>query len=269
MPKYEKYTLMVGEEGSERLKILNLVCNPFTLDFLKNCGDLTDKRVLDLGCGTGIMSCELAKCVGKNGSVTAVDISQEQLEIAKKNAQVAGFANINFIELPANKIDQLTGQFDLIYCRFLLAHLSDSSSIVHKALALLAEGGFLLCEEPTSYEAMFSCPESNAFNQFKQCCLQQAKIHKTDFFIGRKLCEIFKNNHLEILNAKIVQPIVSAELEKRQLWLGVKELMPTLIEIGYASKDQLLQLIEDLKKFAAEPSVAFLYQYLQIIGKKQ
>lgn len=60
MPGEAEYVLKVGKEGAPRLKLLNKMCNPSSMEFIEENIDLMNKRILDLGCGIGIFSSELA-----------------------------------------------------------------------------------------------------------------------------------------------------------------------------------------------------------------
>lgn len=268
MQKHETYTLRVGEAGAERLRLLNKTCNPFSVDLLDKLGDISGKHILDLGCGTGIMTVELAKRVGIHGTVTAVDVSTEQLAIAKKNVSQQALTNIEFLELSVSEVHKLSKQFDIIYCRFVLAHVHDAVNIINNLKQLLKPQGYLIQEEPTAYEAMFSCPESEAFNTYKKILLYQSQVFKTDFFIGKKLYDIHQQLNLHNIAVKMCQPVLIDIEEKQQLWLGVKELIPVLTEAGFTTQAEMEELIVKMQNFANDNRyfVAF-FQYIQIIGQ--
>lgn len=59
-----------------------------TISFLKNWGISPGMRVLEIGCGKGYVTRDLANIVGPEGEVPAIDISYEQIAIAKENANI-------------------------------------------------------------------------------------------------------------------------------------------------------------------------------------
>jgi ubiquinone/menaquinone biosynthesis C-methylase UbiE len=69
-------------------------------------------RVLDLACGAGSQTIQVAKCVGPNGAVIAIDISATMLEHVRRNAITAGLRNIETLECAAEDLDQPQTLFD-------------------------------------------------------------------------------------------------------------------------------------------------------------
>ena len=243
------YTLTVGEGyGSERLKILNECYNPFSLKFLEDI-DLRGKIVLEVACGIGLFTCELAKLVGKNGKVIATDISHEQLEIAKKNARKQNLDNIEFIQCSALKLDSLKIKVNCVYSRLLLVHLPDPVSALKQELNCLKPGGYLICSEPPfSYEPMSCYPKSETFNKAKEIHFAQTKMHNTDFSLGIKLPHLLKELGTSLVYSYIGQPILDTPRKKSQLRLGLHELSKHLISGGFITKNELELLSEELKK---------------------
>ena len=90
------YLLSVGTKGKERLDILNELFSETSHRLLLKAGLSKNQTILEIGCGTGEMTCWLAEQIGENGRVYAVDISAEQIDIAKKNAMKKNLHFINF-----------------------------------------------------------------------------------------------------------------------------------------------------------------------------
>jgi ubiquinone/menaquinone biosynthesis C-methylase UbiE len=269
MAKYKKYTLEVGAKGAERLKLLNQMCNPHTLEFLNKIGDLKGKCVLDLACGVGLLTAEIARKVGSNGKVIAVDISSEQLEIAKENVAAKGLTNVEFFELPADEINKLNMKFDIVYNRFLFGHVDNPETIIEKIVSVLKKGGFYISEEGISYDSMFSFPDAEVFNRMKKMIFKnQPKIHKTDLFFGRKQYGIFKKHGFKDIDYRFIQPLLFEEEEKSQLWLGAEEIKPQMIKAKLVSEQDMDTLIKDLKEYVKNDSYyVATFKYSQISGR--
>jgi 2-polyprenyl-3-methyl-5-hydroxy-6-metoxy-1,4-benzoquinol methylase len=259
------YAMEVGCKGQERLAILNQVCNPYTLEFLAMSGLKSGMNVLDLGCGTGLMSVHLARIVGSTGSVTAVDVSDEQLQIALSEAKKEGIENITFVELDAYKICRLQKQFDFIYSRFMLCHVLQPEDIVAGMVQCLVPGGRIVIEEAVGNEGLLCVPQSQAFQKWEKIYRLQFQLQETDSLIGCRLPHIFSRLGLETERVRLLQPVLTTSYEKKQLRLGVVEVAPKLIAAGLISEKEIEETLRDLEVFEVDPSyfVSFV-RYAQI-----
>jgi len=99
------------------------------------------RRVLDLGGGTGSMSMRLAKMEFR---VVLLDSSEEMLEIARKEAEASGIAaRISFRRANASRLNELfeAESFDLVLCHNLLEYLADPATVVANIARLLRKEG--------------------------------------------------------------------------------------------------------------------------------
>src|SRR5262245_58216403 len=106
--KAAKYTLQVGAKGEERLGIINELYNPSTMAALSDYLAKGARNVLEVACGNGQIANWMAKQLAPlGGSVLAVDISGEQLGIARQNAQAAGITNVEYQQLSVFDLGRL------------------------------------------------------------------------------------------------------------------------------------------------------------------
>ncbi|MEE8575155.1 MAG: bifunctional 2-polyprenyl-6-hydroxyphenol methylase/3-demethylubiquinol 3-O-methyltransferase UbiG [Thermodesulfobacteriota bacterium] len=107
----------------------------------KLSGGLEGKRVLDLGCGGGILSESLAKAGAK---VTGIDLSFMAIETAKKHAPITGppCIEIDYRLIAASDLKkEKPKKFDMIFCSEVLEHVDDLDGLVRDGCALLKKGG--------------------------------------------------------------------------------------------------------------------------------
>lgn len=271
MPSSKTYTLPVGTEDEKRLQALNHICNPHTLKFLDgNQFDFTNKIVIDVGCGIGMMTVEFAKRVGPQGKVVAVDISEEQLAIAKTYANMHQLTNIEFVCQSADTLDHIGTKADLVYSRFLLEHVPNPIDILKQMYELLKPGGYLFCENVVSYEAMFCVPESNSYHDWLQVILLQPKLHHTDFFIGKKLYQCYQELGIQPLGYQLQQPFITDMDDRIQFHLITKSkaMQNLLVEKGYYTKEKLLDITSKVIDLMKENVWVTFPQYIQILGQK-
>src|SRR5262245_53123199 len=115
----DEYVLQTGEAGAYRLELLDRVYGPETRRILWEIGIPPGAMVADIGCGTGTTTVWLAKAIGSQGEVAAVDISTDQMKIAAQRATAHGVANIRFGEASAYDTGLPRSSFDIVHCRFL------------------------------------------------------------------------------------------------------------------------------------------------------
>ena len=97
-------------------------------------GGPSGMRCLDLGCGGGEVTFDLALLAGPAGSVTGVDMDADKLALARKSAQERGIANVGFRSGNVNDWDE-PDTYDFVYCRFLLQHLARPVDLLRRMWA--------------------------------------------------------------------------------------------------------------------------------------
>lgn len=101
---------------------------------------LTGKRILDVGCGGGILAESMAR---RGADVTGIDLGTENLKAASLHAEQSNLNDsLRYQHIPVEKLAEThAGQFDVVTCMEMLEHVPDPSSIVQACFDLLAPGG--------------------------------------------------------------------------------------------------------------------------------
>ena len=128
--------------------------NPLRLNYIKEqCGgSLEGKRILDIGCGGGILSESLAL---EGASVVGIDLAEAGLEVAKLHLLESGL-DIDYQFISAEELAQSeSGSFDVIACLEMLEHVPDPSLIIEACSKLIKPDGQLffstINRNPKSY----------------------------------------------------------------------------------------------------------------------
>lgn len=99
------------------------------------------ERVLDVGCGAGATTIDLAKIVGAKGQVTGVDISDTLLGVAREREPRAGSARVSWISADAQTYAFRPGSFDAIYSRFGVMFFEDPNAAFENLRKATRDGG--------------------------------------------------------------------------------------------------------------------------------
>ncbi|HJD59714.1 MAG TPA: class I SAM-dependent methyltransferase [Rickettsia endosymbiont of Omalisus fontisbellaquei] len=253
----DNYYLEVGKKGEERLNILNQIINDSSCKFLLKMGLKSGMKILELGCGTGQMAIWLAKQVMPQGTVIAIDNSTQQIEIAQKSAQEAGVNNIEFHVISVKNIDSLdlNNKIDLVFARFLFAHLTERQSVLNTVKNVLKlETGIIVLQEPISSQK-FCYPENPALNQLTALSLKVNQYFNKDFNLGMKLGELYKNAGLKVLDCQYHDSLSKTKNEKLQFYRSLEEAEPTVLKYNLATKEELNIIKEGLKALAEDDHV--------------
>jgi len=102
-----------------------------------------DEQILDVGCGDGKVTAELARAVPR-GRVLGVDASAEMIAFAKKTFPPSKNSNLKFQICDARKLESIAGGFDLFFSNAALHWVDDHEAILRGAAAVLKPGGRLV-----------------------------------------------------------------------------------------------------------------------------
>jgi 2-polyprenyl-6-hydroxyphenyl methylase / 3-demethylubiquinone-9 3-methyltransferase len=115
--------------------------NPLRLDWIDQQARLSGKRVVDIGCGGGILSDSMAR---RGAKVLGIDLSGKALKVAQLHALEAGTPNVEYRELAAEALaDEQPGQFDVVTCMEMLEHVPVPASVVKACSTLVKPGGWV------------------------------------------------------------------------------------------------------------------------------
>src|SRR5690349_2748243 len=107
------YILATGAHDVERLRLLNQVYGHASHAFLRQAGLVKGWRVAEIGCGTGNVTCWIARQVGPRGTVIGIDKNQLQIEQARRQAAEQKLTNVTFQQGDAYAPGLPSESFDL------------------------------------------------------------------------------------------------------------------------------------------------------------
>jgi 2-polyprenyl-6-hydroxyphenyl methylase/3-demethylubiquinone-9 3-methyltransferase len=126
--------------------------NPLRIEFIQSYADIAGKRIVDVGCGGGILTEGLAKF---GADVLGIDLSEELIDIADLHGLESG-VNAHYQKISAEALaQQQPGSFDHVTCMEMLEHVPDPGSIISACASLVKPGGMVffstLNRKPKAY----------------------------------------------------------------------------------------------------------------------
>ena len=126
--------------------------NPLRLGWIESIASLAGKKVLDVGCGGGILAESLSKA---GGIVTGIDLSNKALKVAELH-QLESNTSVQYRSISAEDLaKQEPENYDVVTCMEMLEHVPDPSSVVQACATLCKPGGSIffstLNRNPKSY----------------------------------------------------------------------------------------------------------------------
>lgn len=135
----EKFSKLASRwwDPSSEFKPLHEI-NPLRTDYINTISPVKGKRILDVGCGGGILAEALALL---GADVTGIDLADASLNVAKIHQLESG-VSVDYKKISAEELAETEAeQFDIVTCLEMLEHVPDPASIVSACTQLLKPGG--------------------------------------------------------------------------------------------------------------------------------
>ncbi|MEJ7645734.1 MAG: methyltransferase domain-containing protein [Chryseolinea sp.] len=206
-----------------------------------------DDHVLDVGCGSGAITKDIASLVGAGGSVLGIDSSVHLIEQAKND--FAKLPNLSFevADIKAYSADKL---MDVVTSARVLQWLSHPAEVVIKLTSLVKPGGWLTILDYNHEKVEFNPPIPPSMQLFYNNFLQWRSDAGMDNGIADNLKDIFAHAGLvDITEDDYAEVSISGKqtfLEEIDIWIKVAEGRgPQLVKDGYITESERLLAITD------------------------
>ena|SRR5215469_2395943 len=245
------YIIRGGIEGRERLRMLAGIHRSTTLRLLERAGVRSGMVGLDIGCGGGDVSFELARLVSPGGRVVAIDADRVKIDIARAEARAQGIDNIDFRvgDLEECEFPQ---HVDFSHARFVLTHLHNPSGVLVKLRAALKPGGIIVLAD-TNFHGLFSHPDNPVVHRYVEIYAKTLKQRNGDADIGVRLPELLATAGFEDVNIGVVQHAGMSGDAKLISPVTLENIADAAVAEGVASRAEVEKLVAELYDFARDP----------------
>lgn len=247
----KRYVIQGGVEGRERLRLLTEVMGPSTRVLLAEVGVPAGSACLDVGCGGGDVTFELARVAGPAGRAVGVDLDETVLDIARREANQHGLSNIVFEAQDVTTWEP--GElFDRVYARFLLTHLADPGALVSALRRHTRPGGLAIVED-IDFRGHFAEPECPALLRYVEWYTNSVQRRGADPNIGPRLPGLLREAGFDDVQMKLFQPVALLGGIKLLTCVTLERIAEAVLQDDLATEEELRQTIEELYAFARDP----------------
>jgi 2-polyprenyl-3-methyl-5-hydroxy-6-metoxy-1,4-benzoquinol methylase len=243
----DRYVIRGGREGYDRLLLLSRDRWPDTAALLGRAGIRPGMRCIDLGCGGGEVTLEMAKLVAPDGAVTGVDMDAVKIDLARTAAVERGVSNANFFATNVNGWDE-PDSYDVVYARFLLQHLSQPVEQLRRMWAAVRPGGVVIVEDP-DFDGWCCHPPNRGFEFFVRTYAEVIRRRGGDHASGRKMYEYFLDAGIPAPHVTLVQSVSIGGERKELAWSTLDATGEAIVSEGVATSDELAAALSSLREF--------------------
>ena len=224
-------------------------------------------RVLDVGCGTGSISRDIAERVGEEGHVTGIDNTAAFINSGRET--YGSTRNLELVHADLFAFDPAE-KFDLVVAARVLQWLSDPKQALEKLASLLKPGGQISILD-YNHEALIWQPDPPpAMQLFYRAFLKWRSDAGMDNRIADHLPEYFRAaglRSIEVFNADEVYRKGQPDFVQRVgIWSAVAGLKQ-IVEEGYLQEDARLQAIVEYDSWVAEEAQSMTMVLREVRGK--
>ena len=230
-----------------------------------------DMDILDVGCGPGSITCDLARWV-PDGHVIGVDVEATVLDAARRQAESAGLTNIAFRAADAYALDFEDESFDLVYAHQLLQHLGRPVEALQEFRRVLKSDG-LVAVRDADYGTMTHYPNEPDIDRFFEIYAQVARRNGGEPDAGRRLLSWIRE-------AGFRNPVYTSSswafstLEERKWWAdlwagrtGIAKYVRRVEELGVSTRAELTDLSATFLAWAERPDAVFAFLHGEVVAK--
>ncbi|MHA7600103.1 bifunctional 2-polyprenyl-6-hydroxyphenol methylase/3-demethylubiquinol 3-O-methyltransferase UbiG [Alicycliphilus denitrificans] len=175
--------------------------NPLRLEWINQLSPLEGQRVLDVGCGGGILSDSMAR---KGAEVTGIDLADKALRVARLHALEAQTPRVQYREISVEELAQESpGSFDTVTCMEMLEHVPDPQSVVTACARLVKPGGWVFFSTINRNAKAFALAIVGAEYLLKM--LPQGTHEYAKFIRPSELAGACRNAGLDVLQVRGMQ----------------------------------------------------------------
>ena len=267
MADLKHYVIRGGVQGRERLRLLSRVMHESTAALFDRVGITEGMKCLDIGCGSGDVTLELARRVGPTGRAVGADIDSTKLDLCRADAQSLDISNVEYRTIDIRE-HPTSPEFDVVHARFLLTHLNDPEAAVDAFYDHLKPGGLVIVQD-IDFTGHFVYPDSRAFRRFHALYCTAVRKRGGDPDIGPRLPLLLKQSGFADVKVNVTQSVGCEGEVKLLNALTMENIADAVLEDELATREEIDEIVSELYEYAADGmTIAGTPRIVQAWGRK-
>jgi SAM-dependent methyltransferase len=255
-PADEKdYVLGTHDDEIDRLGLQHRVWRPRASDAWRRAGFTVGQTLLDVGCGPGHASIDLAEIVGPRGRVVAMDRSRRFLDALEATARRRGLAHIEIVERDLDDAAFPVTMADGAWVRWVLSFVRRPRAVLSRIAEALKPGGALVVHEYLHYETWRLAPRSPDFEEFVRVVMRSWRDNGGEPDIGLELPRWLEEAGFAVGS---LRPIVDVVQPSDYVWQWPKAFVAIglrrLVDLGHLTPERAAAVTRAFAAAEADPA---------------
>ena len=272
-PTTQEHEYVLGTNDAEltRLGFQHRLWSGYALAMWERAGFAPRRRILDVGCGPGFASIDMAYLIAPSGTVIGVDESARFLDHARALAAARGVQNLEFRHGDVQKLDLPATEFHGAYARWVLCFVPDPEAVVAGVAKSLKPGGTFAVQDYVNYRAVMVAPTHPVMGRVAEAVDASVRQRGGDLDVGARLPGIMERYGLRV---REVRPLVRIGGPESALWQWpttfFSNYLPVLVEHGLLTRDDREMFERMWTERTADPLAFFMSPpMVEVIGEKR
>jgi SAM-dependent methyltransferase len=234
-----EYVLGTHDEEISRLALQHRVWRPRVLDVWQRAGFAPGQTILDVGCGPGYASVDLAAIVGPSGRIVAIDKSARFLRDLESRQRQMGVTNISRHEVDVDAAGLPRIQADAAWARWVFAFVRHPKMLVNHIAGALKPGAVFVLHEYIDYSTWRMAPESPELEEFVCAVMKSWREEGGEPDIALALPAWLNELGFEL---RALNPIIDVVTPSNVAWQWLEAFvhvgLKRLVDLGRVSSDR-------------------------------
>lgn len=242
-----------------------------TIALWKRAGFRDGNTILDVGCGPGFASRDLAGLIGPRGKVLAIDESQTYLDYINSIPTEPHMADIETFRGDVQSMNFAPSSLDGAYARWVLCFVANPEAVVARVASALKPGACFAVQDYAHYRALTWGPRRTMNARVMDAVAKSWEARGGDTMVGMKLPSIMERQGLEVID---VRPLVRAGRPSDTIWQWPTSFfsifLPKLVASGDLTQAELDAWMAEWESLSADPASLFISPTMvEVIGRRR